>query len=326
MKRPSLTLLYLALVCSIFFSSCGSSTTPEAMGTIRVTSVPTGAKVFLDGTDKGLTTDCTLSNVNTGSHSIKLTKAGYADFQGTATVTAGQTTNFNAALAPSGPPGALSAAPAGGFATSGPPGGPFTPTSVAYTLQNTGGEPIAWTASTAQAWTTVSPAAGNLAAGASTSVTVSLNAGANGLAVGTHSDTLTLTNTTNGAGNTTRQVSLIVTAPSHLVNVTIDYARVPPIPNPNGLDFPWVTWVYGTTNGTRSMAKVIDDVFTSPLIPIMTEVPVRIWVTDLKMDNGVTTRVCRTIKIDGQLLDVGATIYGEVTFIYGNDGIVRIVI
>lgn len=68
-------------------------------GTISVGSTPAGAKVFLDGTDTGLTTACTLNNVSAGSHAVKLTKDGYADFQQSVTVMGGQTATVNAALA-----------------------------------------------------------------------------------------------------------------------------------------------------------------------------------------------------------------------------------
>ena len=42
---------------------------------------------------------------------------------------------------------------------------------------------------------------------ASTTVTVSFNAGANGLAAGPYTDTVTFTNTTNGNGNITLAIS-----------------------------------------------------------------------------------------------------------------------
>jgi len=70
---------------------------PE-QGTISVASTPAGANVFLDGSDTGLTTACTLSNVSAGAHLVKLVKDGYADFQQNITVTAGQTAAVNASL------------------------------------------------------------------------------------------------------------------------------------------------------------------------------------------------------------------------------------
>ena len=61
-------------------------------------------------------------------------------------------------------------------------------------------------------WLTLSATSGSLGAGASTNVTVSINANANSLSAGAYSDTIGFTNTTNGAGNTTRAVSLNVSS------------------------------------------------------------------------------------------------------------------
>src|SRR3989344_8107970 len=110
--------------------------------------------------------------------------------------------------------GTLVVAPAGGLTTTGPFGGPFSPDTITFTLTNTGITSINWTAVKTQTWTTLSSASGTLAAGANTTVTVSINAVANSLDVGPNSDTVTFTNTTNGQGNTTRPVSLTVTAAS----------------------------------------------------------------------------------------------------------------
>ncbi|MBN1491134.1 MAG: PKD domain-containing protein [Phycisphaerae bacterium] len=106
--------------------------------------------------------------------------------------------------------GELEVTPAGGLSSSGSVGGPFSPTSQAYTLSNTGSQALNWTAARTQSWVTLSATSGSLAAGASTTVTVSINSGANSLAAGSHNDTVTFTNTTNGSGNTTRTVALTV--------------------------------------------------------------------------------------------------------------------
>ena len=108
-------------------------------------------------------------------------------------------------------PGTLMVTPATALNASGAPGGPFTPSSATYTLQNSGNSAITWSASNAQAWVTLSLNGGSLAPGATATVTVSLNATAATLAVGSYSDTVNITNATNGSGNTTRAVSLTVT-------------------------------------------------------------------------------------------------------------------
>jgi len=67
-------------------------------GTITINSSPSGAKVFLDGSDRGMVTPTMLTNVSAGSHTVKLVKEGYVDFEESVTVTAGQTTTVNAEL------------------------------------------------------------------------------------------------------------------------------------------------------------------------------------------------------------------------------------
>jgi sugar lactone lactonase YvrE len=68
------------------------------LGAISVVSTPAGAKVFLDGSDTGQTTACTLNNIAAGAHAVKLTKDGYADYQQNVTVTGGQTAAVNASM------------------------------------------------------------------------------------------------------------------------------------------------------------------------------------------------------------------------------------
>lgn len=110
-------------------------------------------------------------------------------------------------------PGVLSVVQTAGLSFTGTAGGPFTPSGQAYTLTNTGKTSIAWTAKATKTWVTISPASGTLAAGASTSVTVSINSGAITLAAGTYADTVSFANTTNANGNATRSLTLKVSAP-----------------------------------------------------------------------------------------------------------------
>jgi hypothetical protein len=118
------------------------------------------------------------------------------------------------------PAGSLSVTPAGGLVSAGFAGGPFTPSSQDYSLHNSGSTSINWTAADGAAWTTLSAASGTLNGGASASVTVSINAAANSLTAGIYSDTVTFTNTTNGDGDTTRPVTLTVSAPPGVLSVT----------------------------------------------------------------------------------------------------------
>ena len=58
------------------------------------TSVPTGARIWIDGVDQGVGKDTpfTITGLSAGIHSYKLTKVGYADYSGSFTATSGQTT------------------------------------------------------------------------------------------------------------------------------------------------------------------------------------------------------------------------------------------
>lgn len=109
------------------------------------------------------------------------------------------------------PGGVLTVSPSGGLSSSGFQGGPFSPASQTYTLSNTGGATLDWSASKSAAWVSLSPASGSLGVGAATTVTVSINTNANLLSGGTHADTVNFVNTSNGSGTTSRPVSLSVT-------------------------------------------------------------------------------------------------------------------
>jgi PKD repeat protein len=114
----------------------------------------------------------------------------------------------------------LAVSPTGSFASTGNQGGPFSPPSQIYTLTNSGTASLTWTATNSSNWLTPSPAAGTLAAGAGTNVTVSISVSANSLAAGTYIDTVAFANTSNGAGSTTRTVSLTVTNTAPLLSIS----------------------------------------------------------------------------------------------------------
>lgn len=118
---------------------------------------------------------------------------------------------------PADAPGSLAITPAEGLTSSGTYGGTFSPSSLQYTLSNPGTSSINWTASNTQGWVSLSATSGTLAAGASTTVTVSLGGGVSSLDAGNYGDTVTFTNATNGTGNTTRPVSLTINKASQTI-------------------------------------------------------------------------------------------------------------
>ncbi len=67
-------------------------------GTIQVNSTPSGATVYLDGSDTGQVTNCTLSDVSKGSHTLKLIKEGYMDYEKSVEVKGGETETINVDL------------------------------------------------------------------------------------------------------------------------------------------------------------------------------------------------------------------------------------
>ena len=98
-------------------------------------------------------------------------------------------------------PGSFSVTPSGEMMVSGNPGGPFSPLSRDYTLQNIGSTEMKWKVFKSKRWLSLSQASGTLLPGESAVVTVSLNNLSHGLASGSYTDTLSFINQTNGSGN-----------------------------------------------------------------------------------------------------------------------------
>jgi len=68
-------------------------------GSVYVSSSPTNAAVYVDGTYYGITPH-TIDGLSTGSHSVRVTRSGYQDWGSTVTVSAGQQTSVTATLVP----------------------------------------------------------------------------------------------------------------------------------------------------------------------------------------------------------------------------------
>ena len=199
---------------------------------INWTAAKTQTWVDLSSSSGSLSPGASASvTVSINSNANSLTPGDYSDTASFTNTTNGQgnTTRSVALSVTSTGPGVLSVTPETGLASSGMRGGPFSPSSQVYTLSNTGAASINWTAAKTQTWVSLSSTAGALNAGQSATVTVSINSGANSLASGNYSDTVTFTNTTNGSGNTTRGVSLTVNAgPSDYRVVKTTFAWIDP--------------------------------------------------------------------------------------------------
>ena len=111
-------------------------------------------------------------------------------------------------------PAGLKVSPPGSLSSEGPSGGPFSPDSITYTLENKNDTGINYSVSKDNFWVSISDTGGYLAGYATTDVTVSINSNANSLSNGTYTDTVTFTNVTDHDGDTTRSVTLTVGAPS----------------------------------------------------------------------------------------------------------------
>jgi len=66
-------------------------------GSLSVSSSPSGAAVYVDNSYRGVTST-TVGNLVPGSHSVRLTKAGYQDWTGSVSISAGATTYLNPTL------------------------------------------------------------------------------------------------------------------------------------------------------------------------------------------------------------------------------------
>src|SRR5262249_34736332 len=106
------------------------------------------------------------------------------------------------------PPPALQVGPATDMVAAGSQGGPFSPSSFSYQLSSTTGS-IDYALSGVPSWLTASASSGTLTTSATT-ITFTVNAGANGLSPASYGATIAFTNATNGQGNTSRMATLTV--------------------------------------------------------------------------------------------------------------------
>ena len=153
--------------------------------------------------------DTAVVTVSVNSEALSLGEGTYPDVVSFTNMTSGEgSTTRQVSLTVR--DGTLSVAPATAMSCSGPEGGPFTPQAQVYTLTNTGYSDVSWTASKTQAWVGLSSESGTLAPGQSANVTVSILDQANAYEAGEYYDAVAFANTTNGRGDTYRNVTLSV--------------------------------------------------------------------------------------------------------------------
>jgi hypothetical protein len=77
-----------------------TSTSQITTGILDISSIPLGAEITIDNQDQSKVTRSVIQNIPTGSHSLKLTLAGYRDYTTTFTISASRTTTLTPTLIP----------------------------------------------------------------------------------------------------------------------------------------------------------------------------------------------------------------------------------
>ncbi len=106
--------------------------------------------------------------------------------------------------------GQLGVTPDTELSASGFMGGPFSPSSIVYTLTNSGGAALNWTASTDQGWVSLSSKGGSLESGAATKVEALIGSEANSMAPGDYAASVSFSDNSKSFAAYSSQVLLIV--------------------------------------------------------------------------------------------------------------------
>ncbi len=86
------------LVLGVFLCGC-TAPLPEKTGSIKITSSPSGAEVYLDNEYHG-TTPNTINAVAAGNHTVEVREHGYKTWSQNITVISGNTESFSPLLVP----------------------------------------------------------------------------------------------------------------------------------------------------------------------------------------------------------------------------------
>jgi hypothetical protein len=86
------------LVLGVFLCGC-TTPLPEKTGSVKITSSPSGAEVYLDNEYHG-TTPNTINAVPAGNHTVEIREPGYKTWSQDITVTSGSTASASPSLVP----------------------------------------------------------------------------------------------------------------------------------------------------------------------------------------------------------------------------------
>lgn len=97
MKNKIFLLFGILLSGLVLFSACDSTddtVEPVTKGSLKVTSTPAGADIYLNGTKQTVITPATITDLEEGTYTVKLVLTGYQDTTVMATVGADQLTTI----------------------------------------------------------------------------------------------------------------------------------------------------------------------------------------------------------------------------------------
>ncbi len=92
-------LFLVSVFTTLLFPVLLSAADNAQVGSVTVTSRPSGAEVFIDGEQHGVT-PCTVPNLSIGTHRVVVRLAGYQLFSGNASVVTGKNSTVQARLLP----------------------------------------------------------------------------------------------------------------------------------------------------------------------------------------------------------------------------------
>jgi len=105
--RSMLPMAIIAALCMLVYVGCsdddegnGVTPPPSTKGQLEVNSTPSGAQIFIDDVNQSQQTPYTFDDVDSGTHTVKLTKTDYQDWTGSTRVPAGEKATVNATLLP----------------------------------------------------------------------------------------------------------------------------------------------------------------------------------------------------------------------------------